>query len=643
MEKRGKSVSITSRLPHFYDTANVESLLYQLIDVFGYSLEQAESDLMAVMRGHHVDTATNENSQGFIGTRKGDLDKLFTLYLEALGGTSQLIQVSDRFSPGSITNVNSIVTKLQTNTDEVSQYLRDHFTPQTQDLLNRYQVTQASFHGNSVKNLPQLAISILVAKHPISSYLTTQLDPESYQLLTLYDGSEPVPKPLQEVLLALLNQQLTNPYFYSKNQAYFQTLPLLEIVKQLIAAPTNHDDRLRLHRLLLEAAYPEYIQRSNIPTQGEVKQALIKELNQFLETYNHESAAADTTTLISQNRLLLETTYPNELEKSYVPYRERLKGIIAILRQGAATRQGILDLVAANLGILGDSPAALAAKEQIHIEEFNPELTWVRPPDASFDTLAYRYPLGLFQEFVAVSPNPQPSAMEIWLEVAQDLPVEALYNPRIVHLDTGGAIGYEGMVKAGDALLFRGDTVLVNGQPHHIQNSTPLLPPNNSRWRFEAQIVPDYGIGLFNQQKFNYSTLGFAEVAINLEMRTYKLNPGVFEVRIPWDIPGYTDKFDEAADHPRHQIANIINHVKAAGVFAVINYEKVLQENHNLQVRLTVQRSPFLEEHIAEEESFNIVAFKVPYPEGIRHELSDKFFKSGVFDYTRFDSGNCFE
>lgn len=642
MEKLGKTVNIASRLPHFYDTENVESVLYQFIDVFGSIIEQAETDLIDVMRAHHVDTATNEDSQGFIGARKGDLDKLLTIYLEALGGTSQLIHISDRFSPGSIKNVNSFASNLQTNTDEVSQYLRANFTVETKDLLDRYQATRPIFNKDSFENLPKLAISILVAQNPLSKYLNSLLKQESQQLLSLYDGSEPVPQPLPEILLALLNKQLNKPDFYAKNKVYFQSLLLLENVKQLIDAPTNQEDRLRLHRLLLEAAYPEYIQPSNIPSKCEVEAVLIQELDRFLEAYRSESAAPDSTNIIKQNRLLLETTYPNELEKSYAPYRERLKGIIAILRKGAATRQGILDLVAANLGILGDSPAALEAKKKIRIEEFDPEKTWLRPPNTSFGIVAYHYPLRLFQEFVAASPNPQPSEIEIFLEVPQNLRVERLYNPRIVHLDTGNFICYEGMIKSGDKLLFRGDTVLVNGQPFHSQKNTPLLPIGNSRWRFEAQVVGDYPVGLFDKARFDSSTLSFSEVAIHLEMRTYKLNPGMFEVTIPWDIPGYSDKFGEAADHPRHQIYNIINHVKAAGVLAIVNYEKFFLEIHEIEVQLTIERSPFQETHIAEEK-FNILGLKIPDTDGIRHEMSDRFLTSGVFDYTAFDSGNGFE
>lgn len=641
MEQLGKTLNIASRFPHFYDTQNSESLLYQFINVFGQILEQAENDLMAVMRAHHIDTATNEDSQGFTGKRKGDLDKIFTLYLETLGGTSQLIQISDRFGVGSLKNINSLVKQLETNTNPVSQYLRSHFTQHTQDILSRYQTTQLKFHKDSFKNLPQLAISILVAQTPLSQYIKNQLDEPSQKLLNLYDGRDPVSPDLQELLILLLNQRLTDPYLYHKNKAYFQSLPLLETVKQLIANPANPEDRLRLNRLLLEAAYPQLIHPSKIPSKGEVEHALVQELNRFLEAYNPQDLALDSNQLITENRLLLESTYPNELEKSYAPYRERLKGIIAILRQGAATRQGILDLVAANLGILGTSDAAIAAKNQIRLEEFASEITWVRPPNTSFNIRNYRYSLSLFEEFIAASPNPQASEIEFLLEVTPDLPVKELYNPKIVHLDTGEFVCYEGSVKPGDLLLFRKDTVLVNGKPYHLKNPTPSLPRDSSRWRFEAQLIQPNPVGLFDQQKFNFSTLSFAETAVYLEGRVYKLNPGIFEVTIPWDIPGYTDKFAEADDHPRNQITNIINHVKAAGVLAIINYEKIFQEQHDTQIQLTIERSPFLEDQSTQDE-LNFIGLKTPYPKGIHHELSDHFLTTGVFDYARFDCGNRF-
>ncbi|NEQ12381.1 MAG: hypothetical protein F6K44_00065 [Moorea sp. SIO3E2] len=650
MEKRGKTTSITSRFPHFYDGANVESLLYQFIDVFGFLLEQGETDLLAVMRSHHVDTADNKGSQGFIAAQKGDLDQLFALYLEALGGTSQLVQVSHQFSPGSIKNVSNLAKKLDQGRDELSQYLRSQLDHDTKSLLERYQVAQAQFNLESFRDLPGLAIQLLVATvatDQLSHYLKIHLPPETLELLNHYDGFPPLPEPLQQGLVQTLNQQLVNPSLYRKNKPYFQTLTLSKAAQQLLAQQPIGEDRQRLNRLLLEAAYPDYISPSHIPTLAEVEQGLIKGLNHSLQdpllyqkTYQHPDQPQSQTLpagtdLIIQNRQLLEAAYPNEIAKSYAPYRERLKGLIHILRQGAATKPGIIDLVAANLGILEDSPAAQAAKKTIQIQEFMPRLTQLHPPNQP----EHRYLLTLREEFEVYNPNPQPEEIEIFLAVQPSLPV-VLYNLRIVNCDTEESVTYQGEARASDVLSFRENTVDVNGKPYATEG-TPLLPTDTSRWRLEAELAEGYPLAQFDQQRFDQATFGFSQPVASLEMRFYKLTPGVFEVKIPWDIPGFTDKFHEAGDHPRHQIAGIIDNVKAAGVLGMITYEKRFQETHEIVAELTVERSPFREEHLAED-TLTISSVQVPYPEGVVHEMSDNLLTCGVFDYTGFDSGNRF-
>ena len=95
----GRTSSITNRLPDFYKSGEGESVLHRFIDIFGRTLDQAELDLLKVMRAHWVDTADNEDSRGFNTAQKGDLDKIFSLYLENLGGTSQLKQTERRDGP----------------------------------------------------------------------------------------------------------------------------------------------------------------------------------------------------------------------------------------------------------------------------------------------------------------------------------------------------------------------------------------------------------------------------------------------------------------------------------------------------------------------------------------------------------------
>ena len=88
--------SILSRLPGFFRSGDRLNTLYRLAEVFGQQVDVAEEDLFKVMRSHWVKTADNEDSKGFDTSEKGDLDSIFALYVEALGGTSLLKQAGRR-------------------------------------------------------------------------------------------------------------------------------------------------------------------------------------------------------------------------------------------------------------------------------------------------------------------------------------------------------------------------------------------------------------------------------------------------------------------------------------------------------------------------------------------------------------------
>lgn len=653
-ERRGKTISITNRLPSFYDAANVESLLYKFVDIFSYILEEGENDLLKVMRSHFVDTADNEGSQGFVSNKKGDLDQIFALYLEALGGTSQLMQANYKFYPGAIKNISLFAKTIQEGKSAVSRYLRK----ENRDILKRFHISRTQFNPKAFKNPAALAIKILIAENDLSKYLKSQLSPNTLQRLEEYDGSQTLLEDqsqgtsLYKLLETHLNKQLINPSLYRKNRQYFDKLLLKEQVKQLIRQEPIGENLQRLNRMLLEAAYPEEIALSNIPSEQEVEQTLINSLNNCLNQPELLNAILKSgipnlyqdKPLEIQNRLLLTSAYPNYIETIYAPYRERLKGLIQILRRGAATKQGIIDIVAANLGIIGNDLAAQEAKKQIQFIEFIPQLTWVRPAGTPKSTLTYTYPLALFQKFAVENPNRQIEDVEIRIQVLSNLPVKALVNPTIINLTTQYKVTFKGELQPGDVLLFRGQTAALNGQVYSIPEATPKLPLDNSEWQFTAEIKNStaYPVGLYDQQTFNTAALAFAEAAINLEMRLYKLTPGVFEVKIPWDIPGFTDKFGEDDNHPRNQISGIVDRVKAAGVMAIITYEKAISEIHEHEDFLTIVRSPFHEEHLSEEINFDIGSYQLPYPQGIEHDISDNLVFSGVFDYTSFDTSNRF-
>lgn len=421
--------SIIKLLPAFYSSDATDDVLYRFLDVFGKTLDQVETDLLKVMRAHWVNTADNEDSKGFNTSQKGDLDKIFSLYLENLGGTSQLRQVERR------------------------------------------------------------------------------------------SGEE-----------GLLDDEI---------------------------------------------------------------------------------------------------------------YRTRIKGLINVLKSGASTKEGIVAIIAANLGIVGDSPEAIAAREKIRIIEFLPQPTKLDEQQ-----------LTSFETFTVENPNIIPVTPEIRIQLRSDLPVE-LANPRIVNLDTGEYAQYNGVVTSDDILsLFADGTALFNGVAVPIEGVTPQLHPGESQWRIELSI--SNAVGHYDETLLGYSFFEELPAAddhlvpftcsyplLKLNMSLIKLTPGSFAVRIPWDIPGFTEKFDDLADNPRNQIKYIVNKVKAAGVFAAIDYEKRFSEEQGLEDYLTVQL-PLHEDHTLEEANFDIGSIQKPYGGGIEHEMSDAMLTTGMFDVTEFDSLNTF-
>ena len=467
----GKTQDILSRFPHFYRSEDTRSLIYQFIKVFGLILDEAESDLLKVMYAHYGDKADNEGSQGFNTPQKGDLDKLFSLYLENLGGTSQLKQVN---------------------------------RPSGEEGLN-----------------------------------------------------------------------------------------------------------------------------------------------------------------------------------SDAIYRQRIKGLIQVIKNGASTQEGIIAIVAANLGIVGDDPQAIAARQQIRITEFLPELLRT-------DT----YQQAVAEKFTVTNPNVIATTPDIRVHIRSDLLVP-LVNPRLVNLTTGKSVQYQGTVKNGDILsFFANGTAFLNGVLVAVSGTPPPLPPGESFWRFEASLGLAkaefdralFDFSAFDQEQlnqvavfdaegsrfdqavfafpspfeqtqssqvavfdrdgsnFDQSVFAFPYPAVEVNMTLFKLTPASFKVTIPWDIPGFTEELDKFEDRPRNQIKYIVDKVKAAGVFAVVVYEKRLSENHDItdSFKGIAQRIPFQENQAMTEANFDLASMQTPYPGGIVHEMSDGLTTSGVFDYTQFDSLNTF-
>ncbi|MCK6626862.1 MAG: hypothetical protein L6R45_17015 [Anaerolineae bacterium] len=692
----GKTVGILERLPHFYHAAEAGGLLAAWVDIFGRRLERAEADLYRVLRAHHVETADNEGFQGYTAPpeKRGDLDKIFALYLEALGGTALLVKVNPRFTMRSL-NARRLAQRLVEDDSPLLAYLRPKFRLKTWKLLLRYDASRMQFSPADVR--PGLALALLLGRSGSIRYIRDKLTPETRKLLEAYNGGARIDPRLQIALAKDLNERLLrDPALFRKNEAELRSLNLPPTAVKLINSiyldylrekysqePTPDrrqqllnslqnvepaevpvgDDLVRLNRLLLEAVfpYPQHpwgIRPRGVPHLDEIREALVGrgdspeqvgELNLLLEDpelyapARFPDLAEDYPYLKKRyeserawlNRILLESAFPNEIERGYAPYRERLRGLINVLRRGASTRRGIVDIVAANLGIVGDDPQVWAAKALINVEEFAPERTHF-----------FEGRVRLFEEFEVNNTNPGEEAPEIWLKM---LPgeIKTLCHIRFTDLDTFTTIRLATCIEPGDTLVFKENTALLNGvtPPELPVGVAPLLKPGWSRWRFEADLIcpedqASHPAGRFDENNFDEGVWASTDPVATVEVMSYRYTPGTFTVVIPWHIPGFTDKFAETDQHPRHQILTLVNRVKAAGIEARVAYKQVFSEDHNQLEAFGLQiNGGLLVEKLDMRDSLTASNTQQARED---QNILDSLSLSGRFDTTSFDSLNTF-
>ena len=332
-------------------------------------------------------------------------------------------------------------------------------------------------------------------------------------------------------------------------------------------------------------------------------------------------------------------------------YRQRIKGLIGVLLNGASTKKGIISIVAANLGIVGESTQAINARKKIRIVEFNPEFIGTA-----------NLTLKPFQNFALENPSPVPRGIEVKIKVRDDFPLDVV-QMRFVRTN-GDLFGYTGTLSPGEELsILRDGTLRKNGQiiPEELDGIIPVLPPGITQW--QAQIFLRVPEGRFDDplpypRKFDFSAFdknirsqpGMFDVFDVLEFSVTQLRqtPGRFSVVIPWDIEGYTELLDESPDKPRSQIKYIVNKVKAAGVFADIVFEKRFtleegrHEDQGLEDSLAGVAFQGIEDaELAELPDVPAVA-SIQQPDAENQDLQETFKLSGVFDYTGFDTLNGF-
>ena len=520
-----------------------------------------------------------------------------------------------------------------------------------------------------------------------------------------------------------------------ENTTNIEIAKLSPAAEYLLSQVIVGDDLIRLNRMLLESVYPEDILSSETPTARNVAEELAKAFNQEIltddkfyennkESFTFKSLSLEIQSLIQSesqikrlNRLLLETAYPTYLEKNITVYRKRLQRLIDVLKSGASTKEGIVKIVAANLGMSTDDSQEIKPWEYhlfdipITLESSLSKLTvpaelqqvfrkkglilafgttivleksqqcWLLT-DASqgqvYRILKKNGTLKVYRQLIRVieffpelvfhkytihphidkfdvqNSNAVPGIPAIQIKILDNRnnpqgSLSPLTNIVLKNITNNQSIKYEASLNINEILLILPDgSAMVNGvtiPKPPLVGAMPSLPLGQSEWSIEAdignpQVTFDrtlFDFSLFEKTENNplKSEQQAKSYSLEVTFSFYQITPGGFTVKIPWQIPGYSDRFDESLDHPRNQIQSLIEKVKASGICAKIAYEQQFQEDHQIQEKLLFQgKGKFSEDHNITDE------FDGRSQQSLRseQEMSDTFLTSAVFDYTYFDT-----
>lgn len=520
-----------------------------------------------------------------------------------------------------------------------------------------------------------------------------------------------------------------------ENTTNIEIAKLSPAAEYLLSQVIVGDDLIRLNRMLLESVYPEDILSSETPTARNVAEELAKAFNQEIltddkfyennkESFTFKSLSLEIQSLIQSesqikrlNRLLLETAYPTYLEKNITVYRKRLERLIDVLKSGASTKEGIVKIVAANLGMSTDDSQEIKPWESYLFDipiTLEPSLSKLTVPaelqqvfrekglilafgttivleksqqcwlltDASqgqvYRILKKNGTLKVYRQLIRVieffpelvfhkytihphidkfdvqNSNAVPGIPAIQIKILDNREnpqgsLSPLTNIVLKNLTNNQSIKYEASLNINEILLILPDgSAMVNGvtiPKPPLVGAMPSLPLGQSEWSIEAdignpQVTFDrtlFDFSLFEKTENNplKSEQQAKSYSLEVTFSFYQITPGGFTVKIPWQIPGYSDRFDESLDHPRHQIQSLIEKVKASGICAKIAYEQQFQEDHQIQEKLLFQgKGKFSEDHNITDE------FDGRSQQSLRseQEMSDTFLTSAVFDYTYFDT-----
>jgi tetratricopeptide (TPR) repeat protein len=130
------------------------------------------------------------------------------------------------------------------------------FTTRGARIEKRWRVSTSWFTGEDFTNLPALAAKLHSSQDPLSRWIFPKLGKPSRDLIT-GSGDE---KQLRAELVGDFNRLLEAGPIYDPSR--FAQVKLSDYLQQFIAQNPQGDTRIRLNRLLLEAAYPDEIAKS---------------------------------------------------------------------------------------------------------------------------------------------------------------------------------------------------------------------------------------------------------------------------------------------------------------------------------------------------------------------------------------------
>lgn len=124
--------------------------------------------------------------------------------------------------------------------------------------------------SSDIKDIGALTAKMRNAKDPVSLYIMERLSSNTRQLLIGYDGSKESSDKAKSALINDLNEIMQGVSIYDENR--FTHIALSREAKDLIKQNPTGIERIRLNRLLLEAAYPDEILKvQSIPEEKGVK------------------------------------------------------------------------------------------------------------------------------------------------------------------------------------------------------------------------------------------------------------------------------------------------------------------------------------------------------------------------------------